>query len=572
MKNTILILIACLSLPLLRAQDPYYAPPFTIVSSEYIVHRTLGAIFADQYEFENKQILTNGTTNLNFKLGNYPYDPNFLVNCVNYGSANNTKYFKIPIAPDFSNGIVAGCMPHSDSMQFGIGTYFEKPNGDVMYIGYSKEGFEQIVFELRNSNNQLKSYKAIGGFHNEKPFRIRESIDGGYIGIANFTGYGDGEIGMGDSIKCGDFYSYDTWLFKTDSVGNVTRTLVFGGPYEDAFGDIHVDAQGNVMVFLNIADGGLNCQLQSCRTSETGWQEGSYDILGVKLDKDLNILWSRCYGGSGSEGWRGNVRMVPDGSGGYYVATRTSSSDGMLAVHPWNGIPERRITDFAIGSDLWVFRIDRDGNVLKSNSIPFERAEVGDLALSKDGTVWVGVNSRQGYGGLTLNESYGGNDAMVLHLDTNFNLLHKRYFGGGSRSIIHSITALEDTTVLIALEHQLASEYKPKQWLPAYDSINRNAVVFLKANGQTDTMSDKIPGMGNYKVYPNPTLEMLNIEVPAPGDYHVYIYTMDGRKAGAFIFHKKQHIEDISYLQPGIYTAALTKENKTFKVWKFVKA
>lgn len=567
MKNILLSLLACLSLHQLRAQDPYYAPPFTIISSEYIVHPN--TIFAYQWDFENKQIHKDGSIHLNFKtsgrIGTFP-------SCRRVIGFSNTEYFQMIADPGYTNPLSFECMTLTDSTKFGIGTYFNKPNGDVMYIGYSSsDAISNIAFELRDRNNQLKSFKKIGGYHLEHPFRIRESIDGGYIGVANYSGYGDGDIGLGDTIKCGDYFSFDTWLFKTDSVGNVTRSLVFGGLYEDAFGDIHVDAQGNVMVFLNIADGGLNCQLQSCRTSETGWQEGSYDILGVKLDKDLNILWSRCYGGSGSEGWRGNVRMVPDGSGGYYVATRTSSSDGMLSAHPWNGIPERRETDPGIGSDLWVFRIDTDGNILKSNSIPFERAEVGDLALSKDGTVWVGVKSIQGYGGLTLNESYGGIDAMVLHLDADLNLLHKRYLGGGNRSVIHSITALEDSSVLIALEDGVSSEFKPKQYRPPFDNENRYSVVFFRANGKTDTMSDKTPGMGGYKLFPNPTLEMLNIEVPDRGNYIVYIYTSDGRKTGAFSFNNLSHKENIAYLQPGIYTIILTKDGNTLKTFKLAK-
>ncbi len=575
MKNILLSLFACLSLPLLRAQDPYYAPPFTIISSEYILKKGGSSIFADLYEFENKQVLKNGTTNLNFKSTNFPYDPDFFPNCTSLGSANNTKYFKIPIAPDFTNGIVRECMPQSDSMKFGIGTYFEKPNGDIMYIGYSKkDAISNIAFELRNSNNQVKSFKKIGGYHQEHPFRIRESIDGGYIGVANYSGFGDGDIGMGDSIKCGDYFSFDIWLFKTDSLGNVIKSLVFGGPYEDAFGDIHVDAQGNVMVFLMIANGGQNCQLQSCRTSETGWQEGTDDLLGVKLDKDLNILWSRCYGGSGSEGWRGNVRIVPDGSGGYFVATRTSSSDGMLAAHPWNGIPERRETNPGIGSDLWVFRIDRDGNILKSNSIPFERAEVTDMALSKDGTLWVGVYSRQYYYGLTMNEEYFSSGAMVLHLDSSLNMIHKRYLGGNGSNRIHSISALEDTTVLIALEYQITDVRKPTQWLPPYnygENGYNHAVVFFKANGKTDTLSDHFPSTGTFTMFPNPAQDKLYIETPGEDKYTVYLYHSDGRKAGAFTFHKKQHIQDISGLEAGLYTVVLTQDNKTVKVWKLAK-
>lgn len=571
MKYFLLSLIASLSLPMLRAQDPYYAPPFTIISSEYIVHpNTIWAPLMD--EFDNKQIHNDGTINLNFKTSGRI---DTFQSCRRVIGFSNTEYFQMIADPGYSNPLMFKCMPLTDSTKFGIGTYFKKPNGDVMYIGYSNSDIlPQIAFELRDRNNQLKSYKKIGGYHNEKPFRIRESIDGGYIGVANYTGTGDGDIGMGNDIKCGDALSYDIWLFKTDSVGNIIRSLVFGGPYEDAFGDIHIDDQGNAMVFLMIAGGELNCTLQSCKASESGWQEGSVDLLGVKLDKDLNILWSRCYGGSGVEGWRGNVRMVPDGSGGYYVATRTSSSDGMLAAHPWNGVPERRTTDPLLGSDLWLFRIDSDGNILKSNSIPFERAEVGDLALSKDGTIWVGVKSIQGYEGLTLNESYGGIDAMVLHLDSNLNLLHKRYLGGRGRNQIHSITALEDSTVLIALEYQIADERKPMQWMPPYnygENGYRYAVVFFKANGKTDTMSDHIPGSGQFKIFPNPAQDKLYIETSITGNYGGYIYSSDGRKAGVFGFNGSKHTEDISYLQAGIYTIVLTQDNKTVKVWKLSK-
>lgn len=573
MRSLLLIAFACSSTLVLRAQDPYYAPPFTVLHSEHIVKRGLSSIFADPYQFESKQVSRSGAVRLNFKYANYPYDPGFLPDCHNYGPAGNTKHFYIAIGPRFTGGIVPECMPHSDSMPFGVGTYFEKANGDVMYIGYSKsDALGQIVFELKNGMGETQSYKEIGGDHLEHPFRVRESVDGGYIGVANYSGKGDGDIGGAEHTKYGDYFSFDIWLFKTDSVGNVLKSLVFGGPNEDAFGDLHVDESGNVTVFLMIGGGGPHDQTGACRASETDWQEGTVDILGLKLDKDLNVLWSRCYGGSGVEAWRGNIRMVPDGRDGYYVATRTSSSDGQLAAHPWNGVRERRETRPEKGSDLWLFHINKDGAITRSTSIPFERAEVGDLALAKDGTLWVGVNILKGYEGLTLNEAYGGTShAMVLHLDGDLQVLHKRLLGGNGQDNIHSITPLEDATVLIALEHQLSVVNEPSRFLPAADGTNRNSMVFLRASGQTDTLPDPAAYKGGLSLRFDADRNLLHIKAPDTGTYQGYLYAADGRKAGAFMFNAKKHIENIAHLPVGAYTAIITRNNRIWKTGQLEK-
>jgi hypothetical protein len=69
----------------------------------------------------------------------------------------------------------------------------------------------------------------------------------------------------------------------------------------------------------------------------------------VKLDKDRNIEWQQCYGGSGSDAISG-MMQVDDG---YLLVANGSSADGDLTNSGWHG-----------GHDIWIIKTDLRGNII----------------------------------------------------------------------------------------------------------------------------------------------------------------------------------------------------------------
>ena len=100
-----------------------------------------------------------------------------------------------------------------------------------------------------------------------------------------------------------------------------------------------------------------NCYLVAGTTSSSdgsisGYKGGANDIWVAKIDKAGTILWSKCFGGSGSD-YCGDLIAV---SGGYVFAGTTNSTDGDLT-----GIATKHT------QDAWVVKIDLNGNIVSQS-------------------------------------------------------------------------------------------------------------------------------------------------------------------------------------------------------------
>jgi hypothetical protein len=145
---------------------------------------------------------------------------------------------------------------------------------------------------------------------------IQETSDGGYV-IAGVTTV--------DSTGAGDLW-VGLWLLKTDTLGDTVWAHIYGG--------WDFDAEGYYVQETH--DGGFIV---------TGWMRSSQnwdDVWLLKTDVNGDTLWTRSYGGAGSdEGYC--VQQTDDG--GYIVVGKTES--------------------FSVGQqDLWLIKTDANGDTL----------------------------------------------------------------------------------------------------------------------------------------------------------------------------------------------------------------
>ena len=88
----------------------------------------------------------------------------------------------------------------------------------------------------------------------------------------------------------------------------------------------------------------------------------TWDIWLMKTDFEGNIIWSKCYGGTGNDH---PAKVFQNEDGGFTVFGTSNSIDGDVQsgqnLHlPWNGSPSKKI---------WAFRTDADGNLLWERAI-----------------------------------------------------------------------------------------------------------------------------------------------------------------------------------------------------------
>jgi len=192
-----------------------------------------------------------------------------------------------------------------------------------------------------DSNGNVTWQKAYGGSGYDFAGSIQQTADGGYI----VEGYAD-SFGAG---------SYDAWVLKLDSNGNVTWQKTYGGSGSEVANSIQQTADGGYIVVGQTDSFGA----------------GSYDAWVLKLDSNGNVTWQKTYGGSGSEDAH-SIKQPADG--GYMVAGATDS--------------------FGAGSsDAWVLKLDSNGEISGCDIIKTSNAPVSNTSVAPGNSSIVGGTS-----------------------------------------------------------------------------------------------------------------------------------------------------------------------------------
>ena len=160
-----------------------------------------------------------------------------------------------------------------------------------------------------DSFGNMEWNQTYGGTIREYGFCLVQSSDGGYAFAGSTCSFGAG--------------SYDSWLVKTDSSGNMEWNRTYGGK----------DADGSSSL-IQTADGGY---VLAGTTNSFGF--GADDFWLVKTDSAGNIELNQTYGGVGSD----------------ICSSLVETSDGGYALTGYT---------YSVGagnSDAWLIKTDRHG-------------------------------------------------------------------------------------------------------------------------------------------------------------------------------------------------------------------
>ena len=147
-------------------------------------------------------------------------------------------------------------------------------------------GFDYWIIKLDSTGNLLWQ-KTIGGSIDDLLYSIQKTDDGGYIlgGSSNSPISGD---------KTEDNYgSYDYWVIKLDSLGNIMWQNTIGGNLSEFLDCTRQTWDGGYIV------GGTSISPISGEKDEAS--KGAEDYWIIKLDSFGNILWQKVIGGSAAD-------------------------------------------------------------------------------------------------------------------------------------------------------------------------------------------------------------------------------------------------------------------------------
>lgn len=243
----------------------------------------------------------------------------------------------------------------------------------------------------RSANNQGRVYVVKtdlnGNFVWER--QIQYTSGGGAISgsVAELIEMSNGDILISGSAHHSNFNTTGQLMIRLDGITGATiwQRLAQVNNYEGANGAVKVGG-GSVV--------------QAGYSRSTSVSAGLYDMVLTKRDGNGNLLWSRNYGGPNNE-YLEDLVILPD--------------QGFLAVGHTDGFSSSV-------ADMVVIRTDSSGTLLwsKKYARPAEDKAI-KIVPGCNGRYFIAGDSRT---------AGNGNDALLMQIDINGNLLWSRSIGG----------------------------------------------------------------------------------------------------------------------------------------------
>ncbi len=231
-----------------------------------------------------------------------------------------------------------------------------------------------------DAEGNLEWRRYFGGTNNDRAHAVALARDGGFV----MTGFSESDDAI--SVTKG---SYDFWVLKIDSRGELMWDRRFGGSGIDISYDI-----------TNTDDGAyvITGHTYSTDTDVTGNHGGS-DLWLIKVDDTGQLIWGHTFGGTGFD----MGRSVSQGSdGGFIIAGNSRSGDGDLIANEGE-------------NDIWLLKTDSEGNMVWQQSFGGADLDFGYSAIENTrGILLVGESSSDAL--LTL-QNIGRSDLVILEID-----------------------------------------------------------------------------------------------------------------------------------------------------------
>lgn len=230
-----------------------------------------------------------------------------------------------------------------------------------------------------NSVGILQWSRYFGGTFTDTSYALSETQTGNFI-IVGSSDSDDIDINNNKG-------TYDFWVLKISSSGDLIWEKSFGGSEIDEARDITITENGD---FLIVGDS---------RSVDTDvlYNNGAADIWIIKINSDGELIWERTYGGTSFDGVQSIQKTL---NNDYIVAGNSRSSDVNLENN--NG-----------QNDAWFFKIDSQGVLKWQNSVGGSDIDLlMDIVELENGTIIAVGKSNSN--DLDIAENKGFSDLLII--------------------------------------------------------------------------------------------------------------------------------------------------------------
>ncbi|MFS4466359.1 hypothetical protein [Maribacter sp. 2210JD10-5] len=228
---------------------------------------------------------------------------------------------------------------------------------------------------------QLQWRGYFGGTNNDRAHAVVQAEDDGFV-MAGFSESNDFDISDTQG-------SYDFWMVKVDSKGNMLWERSFGGSGIEISYDIAKTSDNGYVLVGNTfsTDGDISNN------------KGESDIWMIKVNDAGSLVWEKTFGGSQFEAAQA---VIQSADGGFMLVGNTKSTD--------------KDTNTNVGeNDIWLIKTDAEGSMVWQKSFGGTGIDFGfDLVENSDGSILVvGQTESQDFPSIT---SKGKTDVVVLKI------------------------------------------------------------------------------------------------------------------------------------------------------------
>ncbi len=410
-------------------------------------------------------------------------------------------------------------------------------DGDISYNPYPGSSSTWIV--KIDSLGNIMWDRIVGGNATDQQWYAILTDDDGVLAYGRTASH-DGDI----SVAYG---AWDIWMIKLSNEGEIEWDYTIGTNFID-------DGYG----VTQTSDGGYLCS-GGCWVSE-GTQgnlrcDAYHDLAEavlVKLDKDRNIEWQRCYGGSNHD----VIITVEELEDGYIFSAYTDSGDGDLSYHYGEG-------------DIWVVKTDFDGNIIWQKSYGGTKTESPHkLFLNENGDIVVfGTTDSND---IDVNGNHSGNDDIwVIRLSSNGELLAQQCIGGVTHEKMNwGVIKKSDYNYVIAGKTFAGPSFDVSCFTHQIHPIYAYDIWVLEIADTTTALPELPPfALAGLKVYPNPARDYVCFEYTGQPRQkaEIMVFNNMGEQIRNTILYKTdgKYIWDTRQMPQGVYFYTYTTQGFT---------
>ncbi len=300
--------------------------------------------------------------------------------------------------------------------------------GNFVVLGYSKSSDGNVSENAGSKDFWLLKISSEGNFLWEKTFgfsgadlgtALLETNDGGFFitGVLDVSSSGGQGNSKSNKVK---HAGGDYWAIKTDHSGALEWSRFFGGSFSEIPTGVIETTQDNFIIAGSSDSNDFNI-------SEN---KGAYDFWITKISPAGDLLLEKSFGGSGID----QAKAITATNDGNFIAVGdTRSADIDVALNSG-------------AADVWIVKFSSEGTLIWEKTIGGSSFDVARaIYKTQDNGFLIAGSSRSLDNGF---ENKGQNDALILKIDKNGNLLWQKTVGGSEIDFLYDIAELNNKSII----------------------------------------------------------------------------------------------------------------------------